>query len=183
MSFDLSQLAGASELNWDGLTQFLQQNNASWNSAIIVLFVVLGVFYFGAGLGKTAKGIMSVYVALAIVNAVSYFRPEGPEVNIPGILVLKLGSFVGLSLLILMLISRYSFHPVMRVDLSGNVIERVIFGALGAGMLVAILMSFLPGEIMGTITPTLRAIFNSDAGFAVWLLGPLVCLLFVKSDK
>lgn len=172
-----------SQLNWDGLTQFLQQNNTSWNSAIIVIFVVLVVFYFGAGLGKTAKGIMSVYVALAIVNTVSYFKPEGPEVNIPGVLVLKLGSFVGLSLVILMLISRYSFHPVMRVDLSGNVIERTIFAVLGAGMLIAILISFLPPEIMGTITSSLRTIFNSDVGFAVWLLGPLICLLFVKSDK
>jgi hypothetical protein len=172
-----------SQLNWDGLTQFLQENNASWNTAIIVLLIVLAVFYFGAGLGKTAKGIMSVYVALAIVNTVSYFKPEGPEVNIPGVLVLKLGSFVGLSIVILMLISRYSFHPVMRVELSGNVIERTIFAVLGSGMLVAILMSFLPPEIMGTITPVVRAIFNSDVGFAVWLIGPLVGLLFVKSDK
>lgn len=177
MSFDFSQF------NWDGLTQFLQQNNASWNTAIIVLFVVLAIFYFGAGLGKTAKGIMSVYVALAIVNAVAYFKPDGPEVNIPGVIVLKLGSFIGLSLVILMLISRYSFHPVIRVDLSGNVIERTVFGVLGAGMLVAILMSFMPPEIIGTITPTVRAIFTSDAGFAAWLIGPLIGLLFVKSDK
>ncbi len=183
MSFDFSQLADASTLNWDGLTQFLQQNNTSWNTAILVLFAGLIIFYFGAGLGKTAKGIMSVYVALAIVNTVSFFRPDGPEVNIPGLLVLKLGSFVGLSLIILMLISRYSFHPVMRIDLSGNVIERVIFGVLGSGMLIAILMSFLPSEIMGTITPVLRSVFNSDIGFAAWLIGPLVCLLFVKSDK
>lgn len=177
MSLSLTQL------NWDGLTQFLRENNASWNTAVLVLFIILTVFYFGAGLGKTAKGILSVYVALAIVNTVSYFRPEGPEVNIPGVLVLKLGSFVGLSLVILMLISRYSFRPVMRVELSGNIIERTIFAVLGSGMLVTILMSFLPSEISGTITPVIRAIFNSDVGFAVWLIGPLVGLLFVKSEK
>jgi hypothetical protein len=172
-----------SQLNWEGLTQFLAQNQTSWNMALVLLFVIFFFFYFGAGLGKTTKGVISVYVALAIVNTVSYFRPEGPEVNIPGLLVLKLGSFVGLSLIMLMLISRFSFTSVVRIDLPGNVIERVIFAILGAGMLIAILVSFLPPEIKATISPTMRVVFSSDAGFAFWLIAPIFCLLFVKHDK
>ncbi|MFC1721773.1 hypothetical protein ACFL0Z_02575 [Patescibacteria group bacterium] len=170
----------ASQLNWEGLTQFLEQNQASWNSAIILIFVILLFFYFGAGLGKASKGMISVYVALAIVNTVTYFSPDGPEINVPGALVLKLGSFIGLSLVILFLWSQFSFRGVIRTNFGGNIIERLIFGALGAGMIVAILISFMPAEILSTISPTVQLIFHSDLGFAAWMIAPIFCLLFVK---
>ncbi len=171
-----------SNLNWDGLTQFLAQNQASWNSALVVLFILIIFFYLGSGLGRTAKGIISVYVALAIVNTIIYFKPDGPEVNVPGMLVVKLGSFVGLSILILMLISRFSFHSVIKVDLPGNIIERLIFSVFGAGMLIAILLSFMPPEIVSTLSPWMQKMFLSNAGLAAWLILPLICLLFVKHE-
>ncbi|GEM_PF-5545051 len=170
----------ASQLNWEGLTQFLEQNQASWSAAIILIFVLLIFFYFGAGLGKTSKGIISVYVALAIVNTVTYFSPDGPEINVPGALALKLGSFIGLSIVILILWSQFAFRGVVRTDFGGNIIERLIFSVLGAGMIVAILISFMPSEILSTITPTIQWIFNSDAGFAIWMIAPIFCLLFVR---
>ncbi len=169
-----------SQLNWDGLTQFLEQNSASWTTAIILLFVLLIFFYVGSGLGKTAKGIISVYVALAIVNTVVFFQTGGPEINVPGYFVLKLGAFVGISLVVLMIISRYSFRALIKVDFSGNIVERIIFAALGAGMLIAILMSFMPGEIVGTINPALRWAFMSDIGFSIWLVAPIIAFMFVK---
>jgi len=170
----------ASQLNWEGLTQFLEQNQASWSAAIILIFVLLIFFYFGAGLGKTSKGIISIYVALAIVNTVSYFSPEGPEINVPGALALKLGSFVGLNIVVLVLWSQFAFKGVVRTDFGGNIIERLIFAVLGGGMIVAILISFMPPEILSTINPIIQAIFHSAPGFAVWMIAPIFCLLFVR---
>jgi hypothetical protein len=170
----------ASQMNWEGLTQLLEQYQKSWNSALVLLFMVLVFFFFGAGLGKASKGIISVYVALAIVNSVSYFSPDGPEINVPGALALKLGSFVGLSLVIIFLWSQFSFRGVVRTDWGGNVIERIIFAVLGAGMIVSIFISFMPAEILGTIALPIRAFFNSEPAFAIWMIAPIFSLLFIR---
>lgn len=169
-----------SQMNWEGLTQFLEQNQASWNSAILLMLVILVFFFFGTGLGKASKGLIAVYIALAIVNTVPYFSPDGPEITVPGALALKLGSFIGLSVVILFLWSQFSLRGIIRTDFGGNIIQRIVFGVLGAGMIVAIFISFMPVEILSTINPTLQLIFHSEIGFAVWMIAPIFCLLFVK---
>ncbi|MCR4311993.1 MAG: hypothetical protein NUV56_01785 [Candidatus Uhrbacteria bacterium] len=54
--------------------------------------------------------------------------------------------------------------------------ELVIFAVIYAGFTLAILGSFLPPEVIGTLSTNVRIVFVDDFPSIIWLISPLVLL-------
>lgn len=57
-----------------------------------------------------------------------------------------------------------------------NVFERIVCGVVIAGFVLAVIGSFLPVDILSSISPQIRFIFTDPVQRTLWLIGPVVML-------
>lgn len=164
-------------------TLHLGQIQANWTTFVFLFFLVILFFYFGMNLGRIATTVMSVYISLAIVNSISYFRPDGPLFGVGGMFAVKLASFLFIIVIVLLLVSRVAVKSLLDIDKAGNFFERLLFSILAAGMLTTAIVSFLPDPLVGKLAPLAVKMFASNLAMFLWLVLPLFAMLLVKEDE
>lgn len=170
---DISSLAAALHLG---------QIQANWTTFTFLFFLVILFFYFGMNLGRIATTVMSVYISLAIVNSIDYFRADGPLFGVNGIFAFKLASFIFIIVVVLLLVSRVAVKSILDINKPGNFFERLVFAILASGMLTTAIVSFLPDNLVSKLSPLAINLFSSNLSLFLWLIVPLFAMLLVKND-
>lgn len=172
---------GSLHLSIDQIQAYLNNLTPSWTVFGVMVFLVLFFVFIGSGLGRAVNVIISVYISFAIINTVPFFKPDGPELTLGGFAI-KLASFLSIIILILLLVSRFSISPVIKMELPGRFGEKIVFSFFAAAMLVVVALSFLPQDMISQLNPEITKYFISEWGLAAWMILPLLFLLFVRGD-
>lgn len=173
-----------SSINW---------TQPSWD-LFIVLFFIVGALLYGLSLEKERIIVIliSIYMALAVLGAMPFLgRITGYDAAMPGdfaampeqVFVFKITAFLGIFLGIFLLLSySVNLRAIARTGLD-KWWEVFVFSFLHVGLLISIVMSFLPADVVSNFTAFTRVVFVESAGRFLWTVAPIVAMVLVKSKK
>ena len=164
-------------------------SNPSWDLVIALVFIV-GSFLYGFSLGRDRLIVImvSIYMALALISNAPYLDliMKKTETALNQIFVFKLTGFIGIFLILFFFLSRSALQrSIGSRDEKGAWWQVIIFSVLHVGLLLSVVLSFLPKEALGHLAPITRQIFIYDGARFAWLSAPIIAMMLVrqKSDN
>lgn len=159
-------------------------HSPSWDLFILLFWVVASVlFAFSAGRGRMLTILVSTYMSqLLVIKAPFFATAVSDHLKIgtaaSSATFAQLGAFVILFLVFFIFLNRYAF----RTSVDGRQIYTLpfalVFSILQVGLLINVIMSYLPDYIQNSLSPLIQFLFlHANAGF-IWLLLPVVFLIF-----
>ena len=155
----------------------------TWDMFIILFFVVAS-FLYGLSLGRDRIIVIlvSIYMALAVVNSTPYFNSFETTVSINQAFAFKVTTFLGLFVILFFLLSRSAILRVFGEGSRGPWWQVLIFSFLHVGLLISIVLSFVPHEIRQHLAPLTRQLFTSELGQFTWIVLPILAMTMVKKE-
>lgn len=166
-------------MDWSLGSLDLNHLDANWTTLLFLFFLVMAFFFLSRKTGRVAGLTLGAYVALALVNTIKYFNPTAEPVTIRGF-TLKITSFLLITGIVFVVLSRVALQKLINEHFSLPLFSRIFFAITSAGLLTMAVVSFLPAEILIRMSVPAREIFSSDRAVALWMLAPMLSLLFAK---
>lgn len=171
------------------LSTFHIGSATGWDIFIIFLFLI-GVWVYGFFLGRNRMIVLLLgsYFSWAITQTLPWVRltsvtwlglGESPSPS------LKMLVFLGLVLLFYFLIPRSILSSPLRIKKRGEAgwLQLLLLSVVQLGFVVSVLVSFLPDDIIATLTPMIKKIFvGGDARF-VWIFLPILTVVLMRRQK
>lgn len=153
-------------------------SHPTWDIILIFALVASGFFYgIAAGKRRIAATILYTYVALAIALAAPVEKLSflaGAQKKFFLVSGVFLATFLLLSLLLGSRKKRWGFAPAT------SWWQVFLLSFLQAGLLIHLLLSFLPEETIAMLAPITRSVFANPQFHAWWLLTPIVVLVLLR---
>jgi len=155
----------------------------TWDLFIFMFFVASIVFY-GVALGRNRILVIliSLYISLAITSNLPYLNEQiSKQFSFGPVFVLKLFVF-GCSMIVLYsLFTRLNLLSSIREK--ANIIHVSILSILHIGLIISIILSFLPPETLNLFSSLTRIIFISDIARLLWILAPIVAMFLIQTKN
>lgn len=154
----------------------------SWDLFIVLFFIIAG-FLYGLSLGRDRVIVIlvSIYMALAVVNTAPYLGNLQADVGIANVVVFRISAFLGVFIVLFILLARSALlQTIASADTHGAWWQVMLFSFLHVGLLISIVLSFLPSTAADQLAPLTRSIFVSQAGRFLWIIGPIVAMVLMK---
>lgn len=154
----------------------------SWDLFIVLFFIIAG-FLYGLSLGRDRVIVIlvSIYMALAVVNTAPYIGSFQADIGLSNVFVLRISAFLGVFIALFLLLARSALlQTIANSDTKGAWWQVMLFSFLHVGLLISIVLSFLPSSAAEGLAPATRSIFVSETGKFLWIVGPIVAMALVK---
>ena len=151
----------------------------SWDLFVLLFWIVTSVLYaFAAGRGKILTILVSIYMSqLLVLKAPFLSEALNSKLNINMASLQQLAAFVALFMVFFIFLGRYAFKSSVDSRRMTSLGFSLIFSVLQIGLLINIVLSYLPDNVRASFSPLLQFVFlHPNAGF-VWLLAPVVYLI------
>lgn len=163
--------------------QAIDWSRPSWD-VIIFLFFIISAFLYGFSLGRDRIIVIlvAIYMGLAIANTAPFLPQLTEKLPFGQLFALKLTTFLGIFLILFFLLSRSALHGAIggRRESFGRWWEVLIYSVLHIGLIISILLSYLPPKSLQSLAPLTQTIFASDIGRFVWILAPIVAMFAIR---
>lgn len=165
--------------NFSDLAQSFNWHSPSWDLFILLFWVVASAIYaFSAGSGRILTILVSVYMAQLLVIEMPFLSQAVSErVDIATGTLQQLAAFGVLFILLFIFLSRYAF----KTSIDGRKFMAIGFGLVFAflqvGLLINIIIGYLPVDIQNNFSPLITLIFLHPNSNFVWLVLPVVFLI------
>jgi hypothetical protein len=143
-------------------------------------WIVAAVMYaFAAGRGRIMSVLVSVYMAKLIVIEAPFLGTEiGTKLNVAQSFQ-ELAAFVVLFLLLFLFLARYAFRSASDGRHAASFVFTLIFAFVQIGLLVNIIIGFLPEATVATFSPLVRFLFVDRPADFIWLVLPVVYIVLL----
>ena len=172
-------LAAISMGNASQLVHSFNWTSPSWDLFILLAWVGLAVVYtFAAGRGRIINILLSVYVAKLIVLEMPFLTDATKGLNLTSIQSLQqLAAFVAVFLVLFLFLGRFVLKSSADSRHVSSMLFALIFAFLQIGLLINIILSYMPGGVQQSLSPLIRTIFIDNPASFVWLVLPIVYLI------
>jgi len=164
--------------------------NINWSAPswdlFIILFFVVAAFLYGLSLGRDRIIVIlvSIYMALAIVNAAPYLNDFNAEISYNNASIFKVTIFLGLFIIVFFLLSRSALlNTIASSDSPGRWWQSIVFSFFHVGLILSILMAYLPKDMTDNISAGMRNLFISDPAKFFWLVAPIAVMVLIRKPK
>lgn len=154
----------------------------TWDLFIILFFLIAGLLY-GLSLGRDRIIVIlvSIYMALAVVNTAPYIGNVATEIGLSQLFVLRISAFLVVFIVLFFLLARSALlQTIASSDSHGSWWQVLLFSFLHVGLLIAITLSFLPAEASHNLAPLTQKMFVTDTARFIWILLPIVAMIMIK---
>ncbi len=155
-------------------------HNPSWDLFIFLGWGVASVMYaFSTGRGRSISLLFSLYIAKLMVLEAPWLN-SALDNRLPSTLasLQQMVSFLIIFVLLFILLSRYAFRTSADGRRFGSIAFILVFSVLQVGLLISTILGFL--AISGqTFSPLVTFMFISGPSGFVWLILPLLFLIFL----
>lgn len=176
-------LSLASPVTAAGATSMLATINWSkptWDLFIALSFLLIA-FLYGLSLGRDRIMVImvSIYMALAVIKS----APEAIVIKNVG--AIQISAFVGLFLLLFFLLSRSALHKSISFsEAKGPWWQSLVFSVLHVGLLISVILSFLPKEaVVKNLSTTTQNLFVHSPAPFLWVIAPILVMLLTKGKS
>lgn len=152
----------------------------------IILFFIVAAFLYGLSLGRDRVIVIlvSIYMGLAIVNTAPYLNNFSAEVSFNNASIFKVTIFLGIFIALFFLLSRSALlHTIAASDSPGRWWQSILFSFFHVGLMISIIMAYLPKDIVNNVSSGMRNFFISDPAKFFWLVAPIVVMVLIKKNK
>ncbi len=156
----------------------------TWDLFILIFFVVF-VVLFGLTLGRSRilTALLSTYIGWAVVSNLPYLTEEtSQKFNLGPVFVLKLVVFGAVLVISFFFLIRAGILPEGGEGVS-HLPHIFLFSVFQAGLLISIVLSFLPPSTANSLAGITRTFFVSDIARFLWILAPIVGMFLVKKES
>jgi hypothetical protein len=153
----------------------------SWDLFILLFFVIASLIY-GISLGRDRIIVIlvSIYMALAIVNYIPFINAFTARISINDAFALRVSVFLGVFILLFFFLSHSALLRTLgHAAAQGPLWQVMIFSFLHVGLLISVTLSFFPNDLAGVLSSTTQAFFVSDIAKAVWVSMPLLAMVML----
>jgi len=153
----------------------------SWDLFILLFFVIASLVY-GISLGRDRIIVIlvSIYMALAIVNYIPFINAFTARISINDAFALRVSVFLGVFILLFFFLSHSALLRTLgHAAAQGPLWQVMIFSFLHVGLLISVTLSFFPNDLAGVLSSTTQAFFVSDIAKAVWVSMPLLAMVML----
>lgn len=167
-------------VQFQSLVRNFNWHSPSWDLFILLVWLVASVLYaFAAGRGRLLSILVSVYMAkLLVIEAPFLNNVVNQKLHIVTASLQQLATFGALFLMLFFFLSKYGFRTAADGRGGGaSLIFGIPFAVLQIGLLINIVMSFLPGPVQMSFSPVVQFLFLQHGANFVWLLLPIVFLV------
>ncbi len=167
--------------NFQYLISTFNWHTPSWDLFILLFWVVASVlFAFAAGRGRMLLILVSTYMAqLLVIKAPFLSNAVSDKFNIVESTLPQLIAFAVLFLIFFIFLGRYAFRSTADGRQILALPFTLIFTVLQVGLLINIVVTYLPQHIQNSFSPLIQFLFlHPNAGF-IWLLAPILCLIII----
>lgn len=153
----------------------------SWDLFILLAWLVASVIYaFATGRGRVINILLSVYMAkLLVLEAPFITETINSKLNLPLASLQQLAAFVALFLVLFLFLGRFVFKTSADSRHISSILFSLVFSVLQIGLLINIILAFLPLNVQSGFSPLIQALFISDPASFVWLVVPIVYLILL----
>jgi len=152
-------------------------SHPTWD--LILIFVLFGaglLYAVTVGRQKIFSTIIYTYIAIALYNAlplqtiVGFFQKQND-------FFVRASVFLGLLVVLTVLLGHGKHKGYARM---GTWWQVFVLSFLQVGMLMHIILGFLPREKATLLAPLTKYVFANPALDIWWLLGPIIALIFIR---
>lgn len=158
----------------------------TWDLFIIFIFVIAS-FLYGLSLGRSRLIVIlvSVYISLALAHYFPYANYNLAELEVGRLFALKITAFLGLVLITFFFLSRSALSSVFKPsrDYDGTWFQILVFSFLHVGLLVSVILSFLPENSLAYFAPATRRVFSTESARFIWMLMPLIFMALLRKRR
>jgi hypothetical protein len=161
----------------------LDVNTPSWD-LFIFLFFIVATFVYGFTLGRSRIMVLliSTYMALALVKTAP-FLDATPSVTVGSspFFIIQITAFIATMLLIFFFLSNSALRKAFAAqEIQGKAWQIIAFSILHAGLLVAIVLSFVPEPRRAALLDVTQGLFGTDTALFIWAALPIAVMMFVN---
>lgn len=151
----------------------------TWDFIIFLFFGITVIFYgFLLEKEKIINLLVSSYLALAVATNVPYLDKLSEVIAKSGLFAFRVSAFILVFIVLFILLSRSSILSSFS-GLSGSWWQIILFSFLQVGLLLSIILSFLPQLALNYLSIFTKIIFTSDLAKFLWIVLPIVALIFL----
>lgn len=175
-------VSGAAASGNDLWTSFMHLNwsNPTWDLIILVFFILAVLIYtFALGRDRIVAVLVSTYVALAVATNLPFMDRITELIHNNNVFKFQASSFIIIFVLVFILASRGS---LMSGYFSGSLWQVVILSILQIGLMISIVLSFLPTSSLTQLSEYTKIIFLGDFGKFCWIVLPILALAFFRGS-
>lgn len=164
------------------MPEFLSVNwtAPTWDLFIVLFFLVTAFLYgFSLGRDRIIVILISLYMALAVVNSAPFIRDLSTELNVAtSLFAFKISTFLVVFLALFFFLSRSALLRALGAGSApGSWWQVLLFSTLHAGLLISVVLSFLSADQLAVLAESTRQLFVSDAGRFVWITLPILAMV------
>ncbi len=181
MTFDAASITNTTAQANNYLAHF-DWSKPSWDLFIILFFIIAGFLYgFSLGRDRVIVILISVYMALAVVNSAPYIGNFRGDIGLDQFFGFRISTFVVVFVLLFFLMSRSALlSTIASTDTRGSWWQVLLFSFLHVGLLISITLSFLPPSAATHLAPLTQKVFVQDIGRFIWIVAPIVAMIVIK---
>jgi hypothetical protein len=159
-------------------------NVPTWDLFILMFFITVGIlFAFTLGKARILFVLLSLYVGLAITSSLSFFITEEKSsiLRLGSASALKITVFILCVVVLFILFSRMGVLSSFSVKINPLVI--LFFSFLQVGLLISIILSFLPSETILSFAPLTQKLFTANYSKILWMVVPIIAMALIKKKE
>lgn len=152
----------------------------SWDFYVLTVAIILALLYgFLLGRDRVIAIMVAIYMALAVVENAPFLK-NVTQAGVGQIFSLKTSTFVALAALFFFLLSHTALtRTVVAKDTGTTFWQMIVFSVLHIGLLISIVLSFIPADLVIFRAPLTQQIFMTDTAKFLWIILPLIAMIFL----
>lgn len=156
-------------------------HSPSWDLFIILFWLVASVIYaLSAGRGRILTILVSVYMSQLLVKEMPFLSEAvSGKLDVATPTLQQLLAFVVIFVILFIFLGRYAFKSSADGKQFSAVAFSLIFAVLQVGLLVNIVLNYLPDQVKNAFSPLITMIFLHPYSNFVWLSLPVLFLVIV----
>ena len=148
--------------------------------ALVAAGVLVAAIVFVFTLGK--HSVVAIFSALGLAAAFSALAPVVGRVPMVSAWPNYQQHILVFGLVFVLTYFIFRRHIFFAPSVTPSSLEGIVFGSIIGGFILAVIGSFLPADIIATLTPTVKLIFVDDIGRSLWLASPLIGFVLMKGE-
>ncbi len=155
----------------------------TWDLFIIIFFTAVGIlFAFTLGRARVLFVLLSQYIGLAITSTLPFITDEtSSKFHLGSVSALKVVVFIFCVVILFVLFSRMGALSSFSGKINPLVV--LLFSFLLVGLLISIILSFLPAETISSFAPITKKLFTTNVSKLAWMLVPILAMVLIKKKE